>query len=107
MSRPTLDGIKQASVGAFDKAKLMVGLKNNQEDTEEQESQQSERSSFLEDAADLLCPELTFQQRLIGFAACFALGCKWIALSVLLAERIVAVVSRALFIVCVESSLQI
>ena len=77
MSRPSLDGIKQASVGAMDKARLMVGLKNNNRDEQEEESQQSERSSFVEEAADLLCPELTFQQRLIGFASCFALGCKW------------------------------
>ena len=56
--RPTLDGIKQASVGAFDKAKLMVGLKSEPDE----ESQQSERSGFLEEAADLICPELSFQQ---------------------------------------------
>ena len=71
--RPTLDGIKQASVGAFEKAKLM--LNKNSGDVEE-ESQQSDRSSFIEEAADLICPELTFQQRLIGFASCFCLGCK-------------------------------
>ena len=72
MSRPTLDGIRQASQGALDKAKLMVGLK----DQEEEESQQSERSGFVEGAADLLCPELTFQQRLIGFGTCFGVGCE-------------------------------
>lgn len=73
MSRPSIDGIRQASQGAFDKAKLMVGLK-----TEEEESQQSERSgSFVEEAADLICPDLTFQQRLIGFGACFGIGCEY------------------------------
>lgn len=75
MSRPTLDGIKQASAGAFDKAKLMVGLKSGSGE-EEESSQQSERSSFIEEAADLICPDLTFQQRLIGFASCFTLGCE-------------------------------
>jgi hypothetical protein len=37
----------------------------------------SEQSStFVEEAADLLCPELTFQQRLIGFASCFTIACE-------------------------------
>ena len=56
--RPTLDGIRQASAGAFGKAKLMVGLKNE----EDLESQQSETSSFLDEAVDLMCPDLSFQQ---------------------------------------------
>ena len=55
-SRPNLESLRQASSGAFDKAKLMVGLK-----TEDEESQQSERS-MVEEAADLICPDLTFQQ---------------------------------------------
>jgi hypothetical protein len=84
MSRPTLDGIRQASVGALDKAKLMVGLNKNSGDLEE-DSQQSERSGFVGEAVDLMCPELTFQQRLIGFATCFTVGCKsqifWISWS--------------------------
>ena len=72
ISRPSLSDIKQASVGALDKAKLMVGLRNDS-DTE---SQQSQRSGFLEEVGDLLCPDLTFQQRLIGFFSCFSLGRK-------------------------------
>lgn len=76
MSRPSIDGIKQASVGAFDKARLMVGLKNGSQEETEEGSEQSERPNFVEEAADLICPELTFQQRLIGFASCFTLGCK-------------------------------
>lgn len=63
MTRPSLDGIKQASSRAFSKAQLMVGLKT-EEDLESQQSEPSSpsRSSFVEEAADLLCPELTFQQ---------------------------------------------
>jgi len=61
MPRPTLDGIKQASAGALNKAQLMVGLKSEEQ---EEESQASERSGFLEDAADIICPDLTFQQRI-------------------------------------------
>jgi hypothetical protein len=57
--RPTLNGIREASTGAMDKAKLMVGL--NKEETADTESQQSERS-FLDEAADLFCPDLSFQQ---------------------------------------------
>jgi hypothetical protein len=57
IERPSLAGFKQASQNAMDKAKLMVGL----QEEEDVESQQSERS-FLDEAADLLCPELTFQQ---------------------------------------------
>jgi hypothetical protein len=73
MSRPTLDGIRQASTGAFDKAKLMVGLKAAEE---EETAPQSKAATFVAEAADLICPELTFQQRVIGFASCFALGCE-------------------------------
>ena len=58
IQRPSLDGIRQASTTAMDKAKLMVGLNKEEADTE---SQQSERS-FFDEAADLFCPELTFQQ---------------------------------------------
>ena len=37
----------------------------------------SEQSSTIVDgAADLLCPELTLQQRLIGFASCFTIACE-------------------------------
>jgi len=42
---------------------------------EESSMDNSEQSStFVEEAADLLCPELTFQQRLIGFASCFTIA---------------------------------
>jgi hypothetical protein len=67
ISRPSLADIKQASSSAFNKAQLMVGLKK-EEDLEAQqqasqaESLQRQRPSFVEEAADLLCPELTFQQ---------------------------------------------
>ncbi len=44
---------------------------------EEASMDNSEQSSnFVEEAADLLCPELTFQQRLIGFASCFSIACE-------------------------------
>jgi hypothetical protein len=63
VSRPSLASIKQASSSAFSKAQLMVGLKS-EEDLESQQASEasSQRSSFVEEAADLLCPDLTFQQ---------------------------------------------
>ena len=69
--RPTLDGIKQASQNALNKAQLMVGLK---EEADIEAEQEPEPPSMLAEAADLLCPELTFQQRIIGFAVCFTVG---------------------------------
>ncbi len=43
---------------------------------EEGSMDNSEQSStFVDEAADL-CPDLTFQQRLIGFASCFSIACE-------------------------------
>jgi hypothetical protein len=62
IQRPTLDSIRQASSSTFDKAKLMVGLKDSSGgNTTDEESQQSERS-MVDEAIDLLCPDLSFQQ---------------------------------------------
>lgn len=61
IQRPTLDNIRQASSGALDRAKLMVGLKDQQGTAADEESQQSERS-MVDEAIDLLCPDLSFQQ---------------------------------------------
>eukprot|EP00980_Cylindrotheca_fusiformis_P003867 scaffold858_cov123-Cylindrotheca_fusiformis.AAC.43 len=74
MPRPTLDGIKQASKNALNKSKLMVGLTSD-EDLESQATEETE-PSYLDEAAEILCPDLTFQQRLIGFATAFTVGCK-------------------------------
>lgn len=43
---------------------------------EEEESSRGSNGSnrFIEEATDLLCPELTFQQRLLGFATCFTIA---------------------------------
>eukprot|EP00526_Cylindrotheca_closterium_P029586 CAMPEP_0113640802 /NCGR_PEP_ID=MMETSP0017_2-20120614/21416_1 /TAXON_ID=2856 /ORGANISM="Cylindrotheca closterium" /LENGTH=188 /DNA_ID=CAMNT_0000552105 /DNA_START=54 /DNA_END=617 /DNA_ORIENTATION=+ /assembly_acc=CAM_ASM_000147 len=72
MPRPTLDGIRQASMQTINKGKLMVGL-TSEEEMESQVSNDSE-STYLDEAADILCPDMTFQQRLIGFASCFTIG---------------------------------
>jgi hypothetical protein len=64
MTMPSLQSMRQSSAGAMDKAKLMVGLKQ-QSDVE---SQQSERSGIMAEMSD--------QQRLIGFFSCFTVGCR-------------------------------
>jgi hypothetical protein len=59
ITRPNFEGLRQASSGALDKAKLMVGLKSEQQDAE---SQQPVERTMLEEVGDLICPDLTFQQ---------------------------------------------
>jgi len=51
---------------------LFGGSRSGDEDVSVDNSEQS--SNFVSEAADLLCPELTFQQRLIGFAVCFSIA---------------------------------
>lgn len=80
MPRPTLDGIRQASVNTFNKGKLMVGL-TSEEDVESQATNDTE-STYLDEAAEILCPDMTFQQRVIGFAVSFTVGCKSLVRSV-------------------------
>lgn len=59
ITRPNLEVLRQASSGALDKAKLMVGLKSGQQDVE---SQQPAERTMLDEVGDLICPDLTFQQ---------------------------------------------
>ena len=55
---------------SMDKAKLMFA--NAPEPGDDVEEQSPDR---LEELAEY-CPTLTFQQRLIGFAVCFGMGCE-------------------------------
>lgn len=68
-------------MNTINKGKLMVGL-TSEEDMESQVSNDTE-STYLEDAAEILCPDMTFQQRLIGFAASFTIGCKCVVRNML------------------------
>lgn len=52
------------------------GLFGRGEQDESSMDNSEQSSSFVEEAADLLCPELTFQQRVIGFASCFTIACE-------------------------------
>jgi hypothetical protein len=60
ITRPNFEVLRQASSGALDKAKLMVGLKSEQQDAESQ--QPPAERTMLEEVGDLICPDLTFQQ---------------------------------------------
>lgn len=53
------------------RARLMFSLESR-DDSEAEEQKQVDR---LEELSEY-CPQLTFQQRLLGFAASFSLGCK-------------------------------
>jgi len=68
--------IRSSATGAINKAKLVFNKdaagEQAADDAEAQEQQQPDR---LEELAEY-CPQLTFQQRLIGFAVSFTLGCK-------------------------------
>ena len=54
------------------RARLMFNLESR-DDSEAEEQKQVDR---LEEISEY-CPQLTFQQRLIGFAVSFSLGCKY------------------------------
>jgi uncharacterized metal-binding protein len=57
------------------RARLMFSLESR-DDSEAEEQKQVDR---LEEISEY-CPQLTFQQRLIGFGVSFSLGCKYIYL---------------------------
>jgi len=75
--------IRNNTTGALDRAKLVLNNKirgSNGTGTEmgdEEASQQSSNSASDQSQLEALaeyCPQLTFQQRLIGFAVCFSIG---------------------------------
>lgn len=66
--------IRNSTTGAINKAKLVFN--KDAESTEDVESQEPQQPDRLEELAEY-CPQLTFQQRLIGFAVSFSLGCKF------------------------------
>ena len=67
------DEIRKSTTGVFDKAKLAFskGEATTGAVTDVEELSQPDR---LEELAEY-CPQLTFQQRLTGFAISFSLGC--------------------------------
>mmetsp|Transcript_15702 Transcript_15702/g.21818 ORF Transcript_15702/g.21818 Transcript_15702/m.21818 type:complete len:199 (+) Transcript_15702:1190-1786(+) len=62
---PTFDSFRESSTRLMNSAKTKMGM--------EIERQPSEDSDMLEDISEF-CPKLSFQQRVIGFCCCFALG---------------------------------
>lgn len=63
--------IRKSTTGALDRAKLVFGREESNDGASEASSSQPDR---LEELAEF-CPQLSFQQRLIGFASSFSLGC--------------------------------
>lgn len=66
-SKKMFEEVRKNATGALDRAKLVFN-RGDSESVEEQS--QPDRLDELSD----LCPQLSFQQRLIGFAASFTLG---------------------------------
>lgn len=70
----SFDEIRKTTTGALDRAKLVFHKNGEeQEEGEEEESQQPDRLEEL----SAFCPQLTWQQRLIGFVSCFSIGCTY------------------------------
>ena len=69
--------IRKSTTGALDKAKLVFSGATEQTTNNVEEQSQPDR---LEELAEY-CPQLTFQQRLIGFAVSFSLGCAYASAS--------------------------
>jgi uncharacterized metal-binding protein len=74
------DELRKSTTGALDKAKLIfnpaatsAATTTAENETESQAS--SQQPDRLEELAEY-CPQLSFQQRLIGFAVSFSLGCE-------------------------------
>lgn len=60
--------------GAFDKAKSAFSRGGETADAVATDVEDQAQMDRLEELAEY-CPQLTLQQRLIGFAVCFSLGC--------------------------------
>ena len=71
---PSFGDFRESSTRLMNQAKTKMGM--------EIEQKPSEDSDVLEDLGEF-CPKLTFQQRVIGFFSCFALGCKYCAICLL------------------------
>jgi hypothetical protein len=82
--------LRKSTEGALDRAKLVFnrepnngsgGGDNNENDGSSVGTGTSAATPKTVDRLEELseyCPQLTFQQRLIGFAASFSLGCEWL-----------------------------
>jgi hypothetical protein len=72
--------IRKSTTGALDRAKLVLGRGENSSNNsnDEPDGIVSETTPAMDRLEELssYCPQLTFQQRLIGFAASFSLGCE-------------------------------
>lgn len=83
------DEIRKSTTGALDKAKLLLnpnattstntttvnGNAAVEKMTDDSETASQQQPDRLEELSEF-CPQLTYQQRLIGFVVSFSLGCK-------------------------------
>ena len=60
--------------GVFDKARLSFSRGGETAEAVANDVEDQSQMDRLEELAEY-CPQLTLQQRLIGFAVCFSLGC--------------------------------
>jgi uncharacterized metal-binding protein len=68
------EDIRKGTTDAFDKAKLVFSKGTNTGEAAATDVEEQSQPDRLEELAEY-CPQLTFQQRLIGFAVSFSLGC--------------------------------
>ena len=72
--------LRKGTTGALDKAKLAFSRGNSSEPSTNEggasDVEEQSQPGRLEELAEY-CPQLTFQQRLIGFAVSFSLGCMY------------------------------
>lgn len=85
------DEIRKSTTGAFDKAKLLLNPNasttaanttttngNAVAMTDDSETESQQQPDRLEELSEF-CPQLTYQQRIIGFIVSFSLGCTFVA----------------------------
>lgn len=74
------DQIKQKSNEAMEKAKVALRREGSSttddgDGVQQSTTQESDGSSSRLEELSEMCPQLTFQQRLMGFTICFGFGC--------------------------------
>lgn len=69
-----LDGLRKGATDALDRAKLVLNRSEGEEVAQVEEDETEQQPDRLEELSEL-CPQLTWQQRLIGFVSSFSIGC--------------------------------
>lgn len=76
-----LEEMRKSTTGALDKARLVLnrgseneGSASSNSESDPQQVAEDENSATWSEELSQYCPQLTFQQRLIGFASSFSMG---------------------------------